>query len=146
MPCSDLHKGPNTIRRAANLVIRVRDLGFLYALHNNTESDVSIYTCRVQGCCIYGTLRTQRWDFDVGPFVRVVSYVGLMRWSNQRRAHRSKVDALCPVWFCESERFIPDSCLNEKPRKLGDIVSEILSRPESYSLSSVLAHVDNRTF
>jgi hypothetical protein len=146
MPCSDLHKGPNTIRRAANLVFRVKVLGFLHALHNTTESDVSIYMCRVQGYCIYGTLRTQRRDFDVGPFVRVVSCVGLILWANQRRAHRSKVDALCPVRFCESERFIPDSCLNEKPRKLGDIVSEILSRPESYPLSSVLAHLEERTF
>lgn len=74
MPCNDLHKGAYTIRRAANLVIRVKVLGFLQALHNKSEPDVSFYKCRVLDYCIYGTLRTQRWVFDVGPFVRVVSY------------------------------------------------------------------------
>ena len=73
MPCNDLHKGPYTIRRAANLVIRVKVLGFLQALHNEPEPDVSFYMCRVLDYCIYGTLRTQRWGFDVALFVRVVS-------------------------------------------------------------------------
>ena len=47
MPCNDLHKGPYTIRRAANLVIRVKVLGFLQALHNEPEPDVSFYMFRV---------------------------------------------------------------------------------------------------
>lgn len=74
MPCNDLHKGPYAIRRADNLVIRVKVLGFLQALHNEPEPDVSFYMYRVLDYCIYGTLRTQRWGFDVGLFVRVVSY------------------------------------------------------------------------
>lgn len=47
MPCNDLHKEPYTIRRAANLVIRDKFLGFLQALHNEPEPDVSFYMCRV---------------------------------------------------------------------------------------------------
>ena len=55
---NDLHKGFYTIRRAANLVFRMKLLGFLPTLHNEPESSDPFYA--VSRSRLLGTLYMER--------------------------------------------------------------------------------------